>query len=397
MTRSCGDWLDSYLKYTTDTLPPPIFHMWTGICVLSTALQRKVYARSALGAEYYPNFFTFLVGEPGTGKSTAIKIGQRLAVKAGLEFEVDSSTTAFLQGAFKEAYLATAALLGEEHAHASVVVFADELETFLKNERYDSELFKLLTKAYNCPDVLRHGTITGGRIEAQKAFMTILGGIQPDNLNKQIPPETIGSGFASRVTFIYHPPQHVDLYWDDSPEVGKPEEEEALIRDLAHIATLQGQCSVTPGFKELWHTVGTESANQLKCPLGDGLITYWRRRVQHLTKMSIVFCASRGDKLRLEEQDLKRAMKVLAEAEEHMPAVVSSLTKGEERFIMQDIHKALLDGGPKTLEWLYSVYDGDISAYELQNRVLRDLKLQGKVDVTHKNGVTYYRAKGGKV
>ncbi len=392
MTRHLSDWITSYLEYTAETMPPAIFSRWTAICCLSAALQRKVYARSGLGAEFHPNFFSFLVGEPGTGKSTAIKIGERLVRAAGIHLEVDSSTTAFLQHAFKEAYDNSAVELGADKAHASLVIFADELETFLKNERYDSELIKLLTKGYNCPDVLRHGTLKDGRLEVPNAFMTILGGIQPDNLNKQIPPETVGSGFASRVTFIYHPPQFVKYNWDVHESKGPHVLEQKLIDDLAHIATLQGQYAVTSGFKEMWDELGTESGNQEICPLGKQLISYWRRRITHLTKLSIVYAASRTDKLTLTKEDLTRALRTLTEAEEHMPYVIGSLTTSQEDLVRRDVLRALQKHGKQTFEKLYGFYKDDFSALEMKDKILRDLKLGGQIRERREGTIVYFEA-----
>jgi hypothetical protein len=383
------------MEYTQETIPPPIFHRWTAVCMLSAALQRKVYARAGLGAEFYPNFFSFLVGEPGTGKSTAIGIGENMLLEAGITIEADSSTTAGLQGAFKDAWEKEAAVVGDDRAHGSVIVVADELETFLKNERYDSELIKLLTKAYNCPVRLRHKTKQDGKIEVPNIFLTILGGIQPDNLNKQIPPQTVGSGFASRVTFIYHPPQHVPYCWEMKEKKGPVELHGKLINDLKHIATLQGQYAVTPAFKKMWDRVGTESANAIDCPLGKNLITYWRRRITHLTKLAIVFAASRSDKLLLDRCDLERALETLTEAEQHMPYVIGSLTTTEEQSLRRDVVRALEKHGAKTAQQMYEPVHDELSFMEFQ-RVLKDLHLGGRIEMHRKGQKEVYSSNSGE-
>ena len=352
----------------------------------------ETFAVDEVGTEILRSRHTFLVGEPGTGKSTAIKIGERLVRQADIALAVSSTTSAGLRRAFQRAHDRSMTVGDGEASHASVIVFADELETFLKNERYDPELFQLLTLSYNCPPILDHETQKDGVFEVPNAFLTVLGGIQPDNLTKRIPPETVGSGFASRVTFIYHPPQFVKYSWNLEEVTGPTELEVKLIQDLAHIATLQGQYAVTSGFKELWDAIGTESANQEVCPLGKQLVSYWRRRITHLTKLSIVYAASRTDKLTLTKEDLTRALKTLTEAEEHMPYVIGSLTTSEEGLVRRDVLRALQKHGKQTFEKLYGFYKDDFSALEMKDKILRDLKLGGQIRERREGTLVYFEA-----
>jgi len=394
--RKCvGSWLDAYLEYTSGTLPPRLFHLWCGISALSAALQRSVWAQADQGAIFYPNFYCFLVGEPGTGKSTAIDLAQQVVGMAGINLDSDSTTSAGLRAAFKRAYDRSAKQKGLETAHSSVIVFADELETFLKSEKYDPELFQLLTKAYNNPNPLQHETLKDGLFNVPRAFLSILGGIQPDNLNKRIPPEMVGSGFASRVLFVYHPPRFVELGWKKVKDQGKKELEDGLVADLKRISRLAGEYDVTDGYVKAWDKIATESANQSTCPHGKALLTYWRRRVTHLTKLSMVLAASRRDELMLEEGDLKDAETILREAEVHMPAVVSSITSKEEGSVHRDIVGALRLHGPQSESAICKCYEDVISEWEMVNRVLRDLVLARKVEGFRKDEETWYRIKEG--
>jgi len=358
-----------------------------------------VYAQNGLGGRFFPNFYVFLVGAPGTGKSTAIAdIGADLLNEAGIRLAADSGTAAWLREGFKAAMNRSMTECEGDlsKVHSSVVVFADELETFLKSERYDPDLFTLLTKAYNCPDPLDHGTVLHGEQAYPKSFLTVLGGIQPDNLNKRIPPSTIGSGFTARVLFVYHPLEYKEITWNMEAEEGDPVLKAALVADLIHLQTLRGQYAVTSGYAERWNAFKRDTSQVEYCPLGPNLTTYWTRRHVHATKLAIVCAASRTDKLTLTTADFDRAVDILADAEQYMGFVVSNVTRTREMQMAEDLYKAMMKDGPKTFAWLHECYQDEISAVEMRDKVLRDLQVQGKVDSFHKDGVTYYRAKGGK-
>ena len=76
------DFISSYLQYTAKTECPTFFHRWTAISCLSAWLGRQIHFH--LGHfTIYPNMYIMLIGNPGTRKSSAIKIGSKLLRQAG--------------------------------------------------------------------------------------------------------------------------------------------------------------------------------------------------------------------------------------------------------------------------------------------------------------------------
>ena len=73
---------DLYFSYVGETECPRIFHRWTAISCVAALLGRSVaipFGHSSI----YPNLYVMLMGPPGTRKSTAIKIGQKLISQIG--------------------------------------------------------------------------------------------------------------------------------------------------------------------------------------------------------------------------------------------------------------------------------------------------------------------------
>ncbi len=75
---------DTYFQYTEHTEPPLIFHRW---CMLSAvgALLGRQYRLPFGDFNIYPNQYIMLIGDPGTRKSTAIKLARKVLSASGFE------------------------------------------------------------------------------------------------------------------------------------------------------------------------------------------------------------------------------------------------------------------------------------------------------------------------
>ena len=68
-TRRLDNWLTSYMDYTADQPSPELFRRWSGIFLLATALERKVWVNVIPRKPLYPNLQVMFVAPPGIGKS----------------------------------------------------------------------------------------------------------------------------------------------------------------------------------------------------------------------------------------------------------------------------------------------------------------------------------------
>lgn len=67
--------LTDYLTYTSGNEAPKLFHVWSGLSVLSSLVSRRVWLQQGIFT-WYPNLYVVMVGEPGNGKSTALDIAK---------------------------------------------------------------------------------------------------------------------------------------------------------------------------------------------------------------------------------------------------------------------------------------------------------------------------------
>ena len=75
--RKLGSWIEAFLEYTEILPSPPLLRKWAAISYVAAAMERKMWVRT-MGADLYPNLYTFLVGPPGVGKGVALHAGEHL-------------------------------------------------------------------------------------------------------------------------------------------------------------------------------------------------------------------------------------------------------------------------------------------------------------------------------
>ena len=87
MPRKLQSWTDAFFQYTEKIGSPPLFRRWCGIFTVAAALERKVWTVNNKG-RLYPNLYMFLVGPPGTGKTTTVgKVAAKLTTWQGKKLD----------------------------------------------------------------------------------------------------------------------------------------------------------------------------------------------------------------------------------------------------------------------------------------------------------------------
>jgi hypothetical protein len=329
VSRKAGDWLDTYLKYSDFTEPKRSFRLWTGISVLSAAVQRSIQFTTDGISKYYPNMYVLLVAPPGLGrKGTAMKYGKELLTASDISIAPATST--------REGFIAKLASVGndfgqEESAskdatdpnsyitHSSLSVFSDEFTVFIGRD--NSQFVTDLCDLFDCPEEWEYYTKTEElRNHIENVFVSIFGATTPKELIKAVVSTNAdGGGLLSRMIIVY---EHTK--GKSSPlQVMSAENKQRrknLIHDLKKIKKLSGQFKITKEFIEFYAEWYTRRLNEFK-PRAEALQYYVGRRQVHLLKLSMLMSISRSDSLILELQDIERALKELeaVEARMHVP------------------------------------------------------------------------------
>jgi hypothetical protein len=306
--------LDLYLEYTQKQESPEMFHLWTAITILASALGRKCYIDK--GYYYlFPNLFTILVaGSARCRKSTAINLGIELLLEVPDVRVVSGKIT-------PEKFIHEIADPSPNGPAPSTLVHASELSVFLTKQSYGEPLIHVLTELFDCPKSWTYKTRNKGEAHLRDVFLCILAATTPDGIAKGIPPSAIHEGFASRVMFCY---QADTQKRNPFPHLS-PQELDAKIRlkqMLAQRSSLAGAFTLTPEARQWykdWYDV-----YMAEPPPDKMLAGMHARKHDHLLRLAMIFAASYGLTI-VEPGDLEAANLTLTSTEALAPKAFSEL------------------------------------------------------------------------
>jgi hypothetical protein len=335
--------IEGFCNYTAGRNSPEIFRRWAAIGMIAAAMERKVWTRSN-GKELYPNLYTILVGEPGSGKSEALAPVEEL-LRALPDFHVSPSsvTTASLADTIFDAKRnviqpqLNPPLHMEFHALTSV---ASEFGVFLPI--YEPSFMNMLTKMYDGEFYSERRRSTGNKepLKVERPILNILGGTTPSYLNTTLPLVAWDQGFTSRTVLVFSGDKVV-VHPFDSPEGPSEDLRKDIAHDLKSVHSMVGQFSWRRDAMDSvgnWHMGGNEPR-----PMHIRLQKYNSRRLVHALKLTMVSSAERSNDMVVTSADWDRGLAWLLEAEELMPQIFRSGGTSADAAAIQEARYFLLE------------------------------------------------------
>lgn len=323
MARQLSDWLAYYMKYTQRSEPPALYHLWSGLTALSSALRRKCYCDwGPLRGRMYPNMFVALVGPPGGRKGTAMKIAKSMVQELDIPLGADSLGST--QALYKELIDSEDSYIdnnGVAKKHKSVSIWSEEFQVFLSDR--DQMLIPSLTDLFDCADVWKYKTLSRKTEDISNCYITIIGGITPALLQASLSQSSVGGGLISRIIFVvgYGPKQRKALQF-------LTEEEEdirtKLKEDLQEIATLQGQFTMSKDFLRAyikWY----EQEYDYNSVSNEKFAGYNNRKPIHINKLCMLISASESSDLIITDKHFFTALSILQATEQEMTSAFQGL------------------------------------------------------------------------
>ena len=362
MSRQLDDWLERYIQFTQNAESPTLYHLWSGLAAISSALRRKCYSNWGLTGYIYPNLYISLVGPPGGRKGSAMKIAKSIVNK--LEIPIGSDSLGSVQALYRELIMSEDDYIehnGMPKKHKSISIWSEEFQVFLSDR--DPTLIPNLTDLFDCADNWKYSTLKRGVENVSNCWITIIGAITPSLLQARMSLDAVGGGLLSRIIFVvgYGAIKRVAL-----PFLSKEEEalKESLFIDLQQIANLSGPFVLSSDFLK-HYTRWYENSSDADGLDNDKFLGYNARRALHIKKICMIVSASESDDMIIEGKHFEKALNILEVTEAEMPnafhgigmadhanvyAKVLSYIESQDRFSFNDICIAFqMDSGEKQL------------------------------------------------
>lgn len=403
-----------YFEYTKETEAPMIFHRWSLIAGVSAVLGRRFWFPFGT-TRIFPNTYVMLIGNPGTRKSSAIKLSKKLIASTGYDkFSAEKSTkekflldleglpenygenygsnsrysrrrTNGSENISSQDVLRNLELTGDEAIHdglpREVFIAADEFNEFAGSGNLD--FFSLLGSLWDWDDeytTYKHRLKNSKSISIYQPTISLLGGNTHTGLQEGFPIQTIGQGFMSRLILVHGEPSGRKITFPKKP----PD----------HLAT-----AIQRHFKAIQETVvgeatmSKEAARALDViyrswvDIDDYRFKYYSsRRFTHLIKLLLI-CTAMRVSTQIDMQDVLLANTVLTYTESTMSKALGEFGKSRNSDATQAVMTALYEAKrPLTFEDLWKVVSRDLEKRELLTDILAGLMHGGKIQPPDKNG-----------
>jgi len=398
-----ADFLTDYLTYVNGTESPRVYYRWSAITAIGALLGRSLYIPFG-HSKLYPNFYSMLLGDPGAGKSVAIKTTKLLFRDAGyttfsadrssrekflLDLDgSDDSSAASLAGKVKNGQDITEINLWgadrNEKDPAEVFIVADEWNEFVSAGNID--FYTTLGNLWDWNDESAPYTDkvkNSKSVSIYQPTISLLGGNTQENFARAFPPEILGHGFLARLLLIHGTPTGRKITFPVTPSQEATGIIVERIREIQKRAfARRGELLVTNSARALIEDIYI-SHTGVKDPRFKG---YNNRRRVHLLKLCIITSAV----MRVEsitEEVVIYANTMLSAIEITMPLSIGEFGKSKHSDVSHKIIEALNAAkAPMTVKQLWTVVRKDLDRIVLLGEILNNLQLAEKVQYIKDKG-----------
>lgn len=390
------DLFDLYLHYRRDTEPPVIFHRWAMTACIGAWLGRQTWIPFGSN-RIFPNQFVMFIGDPGSRKTTAIKMATSIIRSSGyatfsaqrtskekflLDLAGEPETDHDVRGKKGMELLDNISVLEvNDGTPREILIDADEFNNFMGpgNIEFQSILGELWDWD-NTETGYRFRLKNSRSIDIVQPTISILAGNTPSNFALCFPPASIGQGFMSRLLLIHGETTGRKITFPEEP----PEhlKEELVRMFLLMKQRLHGKISISADARDMLDTIYKTWPD-----LEDLRFKHYStRRFTHLLKLCIIYAAARISQT-IDAIDVIHANTVLAYTETLMPKALGELGRSKNSEAANKIMQALFaTKKPLDFHRLWREVQRDLEKPADLTQVLANLQYADQILVTKIEG-----------
>lgn len=364
-----------YLSYIGNSECPTFYHRWCCLSMIGAYLGRT-YNLDHGHFKLYPNLYVMLIGQPGTRKSTAIKIAKSIIKGAGYDkiSAEKSSKEKFLLdlagedvgGVIDLDTILDQNLWGESNGAINEMYIAcDEFNDFIGTGNI--EFISMLGSLWDFNGVYKNRIKSGKSVSINDPTISILGGNTPVNFIRAFPPEILGQGFFSRLLLIQGEASGKKITFPEKPSV---EATNKMIHALQRIkVTSVGSAKLGKKSKDMLDKIYQEYKG-----IDDSRFeSYTQRRFSHLLKLCLIVSAMNYSS-EITTDHIIEANTILTHTEHLMPSALGEFGKSRNSDITHKIMGLLNNAyNPLTVNDLWIHVHKDLEKMNELGDILRNL------------------------
>lgn len=371
---------DSYFTYVEKTEPPLLFHRWCFLASVGALLGRQF--RLPFGDFHiYPNQYVMLIGDPGTRKSTAIKLAAKIITAVGYDKFAAERTS-------KEKFLLDLEGLETDDANSvnslfteldstvprEVFITADEFNEFVGSGNL--EFLSLLGSLWDWDkpeSPFKQRLKTSRSVNIYQPTISILAGNTHAGFSEAFPPQALGQGFMSRLLLVHGEASGKKIAFPEKPPDSVKLELVSTLREMQ--LKVSGDATMTSKAESMLQTIynsfqGLEDAR---------FKHYSTRRYTHLLKLCLIITAlNLRTEIRME--DVLVANTILTYTEHKMPSAMGEFGKAKNADVASRIISVLSEARePLDLSAIWKQVQSDLDRPDDLNKLLQGLLQGGKI------------------
>lgn len=312
---------------------PPMFTAWCSLSAISAVLGRSLWIDMG-PFKIYPNMYVILIAGSGRmRKSTAIGVTRKML--ENLEPEINLISQKITPEALLDAMVVKETNVKQIEIGKGIpvgqgLVITDELTNFLNRGTIEAGIGPLLTDLYDCRDVFSYQTKARGKETIRETQLGILAATTPEELRKAVPEESIGSGLASRIMFVYENTPGNPIAFPTYTKL-QLDAQDYCISSLQRISMLNhGAVKLDDDCIQwctIWYNTKCYASSMMDDPHLRG---YASRRFVHLLKIATNLSVGLKESPDICVDILERAEALLVANERYLPKVVQLVTMSEK-------------------------------------------------------------------
>lgn len=353
--RHFQDWISSYFEYAKDDFCPDQFHLWTGISILSAALERRVWLNEG-PTRHFPNTFIMLVANPGVGKSTAILRGTELLELMRKDF-TPAAHFKLLSGQMTQAGLMEEMKLlqslgtnGSLFQYSSAYYYAPEASNSgLQNLAGDFNA--TITELYDCAPVMCKRLKEREYKIPNPSFCTLVGSTY-DYLKNIVNQTSVMGGLASRFIYVQERERkEVQSLLGGTSRYIDPRMKYKLAEDLRTVYELRGDFKLERAAVDCYLEWWKGYQREYLATQSERMQSIITRKPTNLKKLMMIYSVSERNDLGITLEHVERAKKSVDEATRDNARIITSALiadKTSASSINQMIMQAIKEKGGST-------------------------------------------------